>query len=136
MIQQTINQIVYDLRGCAFEIMSEYHYGFSESVYEAALELLMTDKGYKVDRQKDIQCYYKGRPTKQHYRMDLVINDDFIVELKAVTTLLPEHRAQLFNYCLLFNKENCLLLNFGYNGVQSEWYHYDLKAHKPTYLNK
>ena len=59
--QQTINQIVYDLRGCAFEIMSEYHYGFSESVYEAALELLMTDKGYKVDRQKDIQCYYKGR---------------------------------------------------------------------------
>ncbi len=130
-----LQRLVYDLRGCAFEIIKEYHYGFSESVYEAALELLMTDKGYDVLRQKDLPCFFKGRRIRQNYRMDFVINDDFIVELKSTKTILPEHRGQLFNYCLLFNKSDCMLMNFGPHGIQSELYHYDQEEHKATFIS-
>lgn len=129
-----IKDLIFDVRGCAFNVWNEYKWGFSENVYEAALELLLTDKGYKVDRQVFLQCFYKGRPTRQTYRMDLLVNDELIIENKSVSSIIPEHRGQLFNYAHLFQKPYCMLINFGPTGLQSECYFVHLDTRKVDFI--
>ena len=79
-------------------VHSEYHEGLLESAYEAALTYLLRLNGFKVDRQVYLPIYWKDVKLDQHYCMDLVVNDDIIVELKAVKNIAKPHRQQLFNY--------------------------------------
>jgi GxxExxY protein len=69
-------------------------------------------RGLTCDRQVSIPLEYRGRPLKGVYRLDLLVENEVIVEVKAVETVLPVHEAQLLSYLKLCRKKKGLLLNF------------------------
>ena len=111
-----------DITGVAMKVHNKYHSGLLESAYESALKYLLEQQGFKVERQVELPIYWDDVKLDQKYRMDLVVNDDIIVELKAVNFVDKEHRKQLFNYMNLTHFPYGMLINFGPNGLFSEWY--------------
>lgn len=111
-----------DITGVAMKVHSKYHSGLLESAYEAALKYLLEQKGYKVERQVELSIYWDDVKLDQKYRMDLVVNDNIILELKAVNFVDKEHRKQLFNYMNLTHMPYGMLINYGPKGLFSEWY--------------
>ena len=116
-------QDYYDITGIAMEVYNEYHYGLLESAYEAAMEFLLLMNNFKVERQKQLPIYWKDVVLDSSYRMDLVVNENIIIELKTVKCITDEHRRQLFNYLNLTHSEYGMLINFSPDGIYSEWYH-------------
>ena len=114
-----------DITGEAMRIHRKWHSGLLESSYEAALKYLLEQKGYKVERQKYLPIFWDEVQLDQTYRLDLVINDNIILELKAVNFIDKEHRRQLFNYMQLTQTEYGMIINFGCDSLFSEWYHRD-----------
>lgn len=116
-------QFFADITGEAMKVYNKYHPGLLESAYEAALEYLLKRKGYKVERQKFLPIFWDDIQLEQTYRMDLVVDDNIIIELKAVTFVDTEHRKQLWNYMNLTHMEYGMLINFGNDQrLFSEWY--------------
>ena len=111
-----------DITGVAMKVHAKYHAGLLESAYEAALKYLLELQDYKVERQVDLSIYWDDVKLDQKYRMDLVVNDNIIIELKAVNYVDKEHRKQLFNYMNLTHVPYGMLINFGPKGLFSEWY--------------
>lgn len=116
--------IIYDIIGAAHEVHNELHYGLAEAIYEESLCWELNEMGYEANHQVDLPVFYKGHQLDKHYRLDLVVENDIIIELKAVDQILSEHRAQLFNYMRITKKPIGLLLNFG-KSVYVEKYIYD-----------
>jgi len=85
--------------------------GLLESAYEEALCLELEDAGLRVGRQVSVPLMYKGRPVGE-YRLDLVVDNAVIVELKCVERLEPIHQAQLLTYLRITGKTVGLLINF------------------------
>ena len=112
-----------DITGRAMQVRTEYHGGLLESAYEAALTYLLTQDGYQVERQVFLPIYWKEVKLNQNYRMDLVINHEVIIELKAMNFTGLEHRKQLWNYMNLTHMPFGMLINFSPRGLYSEWYH-------------
>ncbi len=98
--------------GAFFQVHKELGFGFSEKVYEGVLEILLTEMGMDVARQKDIFVYYHGKVVGE-YKADLIINGIVLLELKSVDKLIAAHEAQLLNYLKSTEIEVGLLLNFG-----------------------
>lgn len=111
-----------DITGVAMKVHSKYHGGLLESAYEAALKYLLEQQGFKVERQVELPIYWDDVQLDQKYRMDLVVNDNIILELKAVNFVDKGHRKQLFNYMNLTHVPYGMLINFGPDGSYSEWY--------------
>jgi GxxExxY protein len=86
--------------------------GLLESLYRESLLFELRARGSKVVADELIPISYKGRPLKGHYRIDLLVEDAVIVELKSVETLLPVHGAQVLSYLRLLGKPVGLLINF------------------------
>jgi GxxExxY protein len=114
-----------EITGKAMTVHRKYHPGLLESAYEAAFKYLLENDGYKVERQKYLPMYWDDVQLDQSYRMDLVINDNIIVELKAVTYIETQHRLQLWNYMHLTHLPYGMLINFGSKSLFSEWYYRD-----------
>ena len=104
------------------QVHAEYHPGLLESAYEAALVYLMEQSNLRCEEQVNLPIYWKDVKLKKHYCMDLVVDDDTIIELKAVKYVNNEHRKQLWNYMHLTHMPFGLLFNFGCNSLFSEWY--------------
>lgn len=98
--------------GAFFELHKELGFGFSEKIYETALEVLLTELGLIVERQKDLFVYFHGRIIGE-YKADMVINGVVLLEIKSVERLIDAHDAQLLNYLKATEIEVGLLLNFG-----------------------
>ena len=103
----------YAIRGAAIEVHREMGCDFLEAVYQECLETELETRGIRFDSQKELTLFYKGRPLKQVYKPDLICYDQIAVELKAVTTISDEHRAQLLNYMKAANFRLGFLINFG-----------------------
>ena len=114
-----------DITGEAMRVHRKYKPGLLESAYEAALKYLLELKGYTVERQKFLPIFWDDVQLDQNYRMDLVINENIIVELKAVAHVDTPHRRQLWNYMNLTHQPYGMLINFGADSLYSEWYHRD-----------
>ena len=110
-----------EIIGEAMKIHRKWHSGLLESAYEAALKYLLEQKGFKVERQKFLPIYWDDVKLDQDYRLDLVVNDNIILELKAVNFVDKSHRRQLFNYMHLTHTEYGMLINFGGDSLFSEW---------------
>ena len=110
------------------KVHSKYRYGLLESAYEAALKYLLEQKGHKVERQVLLPIYWDDVQLDQTYRMDLVIDGNIIVELKAIAHIDTPHRRQLWNYMNLTHLPFGMLINFSPDGLYSEWYHRDSKS--------
>ncbi|GAB5560415.1 MAG: GxxExxY protein [Synoicihabitans sp.] len=87
--------------------------GLLESVYEEALVHELKTRGLQVERQTAVEITYKDQRLSTPLRLDLLINNSVIVEVKAVETLAPVSRSQLLTYLRLSNKSLGLLINFG-----------------------
>ena len=96
----------------AFEVSNELGSGFLESVYQDAIGIALSDKGLSYTAQRPLAVFFRGKVVG-NYIADLVVENKIIVELKAVSTLLPEHQAQVINYLKATEYEVGLLLNFG-----------------------
>jgi|694.fasta_scaffold21251_3 GxxExxY protein len=97
----------------AMEVHREMGPGLFEKIYEEALERELKFRGLTVERQLAVYVTYKGEPINDEaYRIDLFVNGEIVVELKAVSTLLPVHHAQLMSYMRLKKKRVGLLINF------------------------
>jgi GxxExxY protein len=111
----------YRIMGACFEVYKEKGCGFLEAVYQESLELELSDQGIPFAAQCRLALSYKGRPLKQVYTADLVCLDKIIVELKAVSAITDEHRAQVHNYLRATGHRLGLLVNFGhYPKLESE----------------
>lgn len=113
------------ITGLAMKVHRKYHPGLLESAYEAAFKYLLESEGFKVERQVYLPIYWDDVQLDQTYRMDLVVNDDIIIELKAVNFVDKEHRRQLWNYMHLTHKRFGMLINFGSASLFSEWFERD-----------
>jgi GxxExxY protein len=94
-----------------FQIHKEMGFGFSEKVYESALEVLLQEIGLIPARQKEILVYYHGRVVGE-YKADMIVNGVVLLEIKSVEKLMDAHDAQLLNYLKSTELEVGLLLNF------------------------
>lgn len=133
IISQKNKDKVYKIVGAAMAVHAELGSGLLEAVYSEAMgfELDLQDVGYQ--REVELPIFYKGMELDKKYRMDIVCGD-IIVELKAVAEILPEHRAQLFNYLRLTKKPIGLLINFGEHSLRTEKYYFDPLTNQMQYL--
>jgi len=98
--------------GLAMKVHRALGPGFLESVYQKALLFELAKAGYKVESDKPIQVRYEGVIVGD-FKADLIVNEELIVELKAVTGIVVEHEIQLVNYLAATGKDIGLLINFG-----------------------
>lgn len=98
--------------GLAIEVHRTLGPGLLESIYEHCLCLELLQAGMTFDRQVPLPVSYKGRPLDCSYRLDLVVEQSVVVEIKSVEQLLPLHQAQLLTYMKLSGIPIGLLLNF------------------------
>ena len=113
-----------DIAGEAMKVHRKWRGGLLESAYEAALKYLLEQKGYTVERQVFVPMYWDNVRLDQDYRLDLLINGDIILELKAIKHIDTPHRQQLWSYLRITRKPYGMLINFSPEGLYSEWYHY------------
>ena len=95
-----------------YKVFNSLGCGFLEKVYENAILMELTERGFSVAQQQKINVHYKGAVVGEYFA-DLVVNDKVIIELKAAESLRGEHVAQLTNYLRATGMEAGLLLNFG-----------------------
>ena len=107
-----LNSISDKIIGAAIEVHKELGPGLLESVYEACLYHELKKQGVSVDCQVDLPIIYKGEITNKTYRIDMLVENCVIVELKSVDTINPIHDAQLLTYMKLLNINLGLLINF------------------------
>ncbi len=117
-----------EITGIAMKVHRKYHPGLLESAYEAAMKYLLELQNYKVERQVYLPIYWDNVLLDQTYRMDLVVNDNIILELKAINYVDKEHRHQLWNYMHLTHMQYGMLINFGTSSLFSEWFEREPKT--------
>ena len=98
---------------CAYQLHVDLGPGLLESVYETILARVLSEQGLKVERQKAVEFEYHGILFNDGLRVDLMIDDQLIVELKSVETLAPVHGKQLLTYLRLLHMPLGLPINFG-----------------------
>ena len=106
------DEITYQIRGAIYDTYNTLGPGLLESVYEKALIHELTLKGMTVKSQVEVAMNYKGVNIGEGLRLDLLVDDKLIVELKSVEELKPIHHKQLLTYLRLMNKKVGLLINF------------------------
>jgi len=106
------NDISYEVIGIAIELHRTIGPGLLESAYENALAYDLRENGFIVQQQVSLPFVYKGVNMEVGYRVDLIINDIVLIELKSVDSLAPVHFAQTLTYLKLSNIKLGLLINF------------------------
>lgn len=114
------NALTYNIIGAAFAVHQELGCGFKEDIYQEALALEFSERKIPFVREKHFSVYYKGNLLKTDFFADFVCYERIIVELKALSALNNEHRAQVLNYLKASNFEVGLLLNFGETSLKHE----------------
>ena len=114
----TDNELTYQIRGAIFEVYNTLGPGLLESVYEEALVFELQQQGLHVERQLEVPIKYKGNELKTALRLDLLVENQVIVELKSVEEMKPVFAKQLLTYLRLLNKRVGLLVNFSSNNIR------------------
>lgn len=112
MTKTEVTQLSYDITGCAISVHRELGPGLLESVYQKCLSYELAKCGYDVLQQVAVPVVYDEVVINTELRLDLLVNETVIVELKAVERILPVHEAQLLTYMKLLQKPQGLLINF------------------------
>ena len=112
-----INQISYQIRGAIYDVYKTLGPGLLESVYEEALVFELEQRGLKVERQVQVPIIYKGNTLKSELRLDLLVEDQVIVELKSVSEMKDVFYKQTLTYCKLLNKRLGILVNFNVDDI-------------------
>ena len=107
-----LNDLTYKIIGCAYKVHSALGPGLLESTYEVCLESELLKADLIVERQKSLPVIYNDIKLEAGYRIDLVVNNQIVLELKSVEAIAPIHKAQLMTYLKLSGLKLGLLLNF------------------------
>ncbi len=106
-----LNQITEKIIGCGIEVHRELGAGLLESIYETALCVELEDHGLKYERQKALSVEYKGHKIGE-FRIDLLVENSIVVELKSVERFEPVFEAQILSYMKLGKYKLGILMNF------------------------
>jgi GxxExxY protein len=107
-----IDDLTRTVIGCAYKVHQTLGAGFREQVYENALRIELEKLGIAVKQQDKIQISYEGQVVGDYFP-DLWIENELIIEIKGLETLIREHEIQLVNYLVATGVDNGLLINFG-----------------------
>lgn len=120
--KQRLNRITEAIIGAAIEVHKALGPGLLESAYEVCLAFELVERGLKLEQQKPLPVIYREVKLDCGYRLDLLVEQAVIVEVKAVDHLAPIHQAQLLSYLKLSGRRVGLLINFNVkmlkNGVR------------------
>ncbi len=105
----------YKILGACFEVYKRMGCGFLEPVYQECLEIEFNLQEIPFTAQKELILEYRGKRLKQTYKPDFICFEKIVVEIKAVSNLIDEHRAQLLNYLHATGYKVGLLINFGHH---------------------
>ena len=106
-----LDDLIYRVIGCMITVHKELGPGFLESIYHRALELELAHRGVRFESEIEIELTYRGKPLGKH-RLDLLVEDQLVVELKTVEELHKKHYAQVRSYLKAANRPVGLLANF------------------------
>ncbi len=102
----------YKIMGACFEVYNRMGRGFLETVYQECLEIELAERRIPFVSQHRLPIVYKGRTLTQYYKADFVCYDKIIVEVKAVSCLINEHKAQAIHYLRATGMRLAILVNF------------------------
>jgi len=111
-MKHNLNEITEVIIGAAIAVHRELGPGLLESAYEACLTYELAERKLKVERQKSLPVTYHGVQLDCGYRIDLLVEEQVVVELKTVERLVPIHEAQLLSYLKLSGCKVGLIINF------------------------
>jgi len=118
--QKLINDISFKIVGCAIEVHKQLGPGLLESVYQTCMIEELRNNNLSVQSQIHTPVYYKGKDLGGLLKLDLLVENLIIVELKAVEAMIPLYKAQLLSYLKLANKPKGLLINFHSENIVSQ----------------
>ena len=104
----------YKIIGACFEVYKEKGCGFLEAVYQECLDRELGIQTIPFEAKKSLPLFYKGQPLRQTFQPDFICFDRIVIEIKAVSALADEHRAQVINYLNAGEFKVGLLVNFGH----------------------
>jgi len=119
----TENEISYQIRGAIYDVYKELGPGLLESVYEEALVFELKERGLDVERQVMVPIVYKGEVLAIELRLDIIVEDTVIIELKSVSELMPVHFKQTRTYLRLMKKHLGILVNFNTDNILNDSIH-------------
>ena len=108
----SLKNYAYDTIGAIHEVHKELGPGLNEKIYQEGLQIELTERNIPFSKELTIHPLYHGKEMEATYRLDFLVNNDIIVELKSVESLTNEHKAQLFNYMRLLKVSVGILVNF------------------------
>jgi GxxExxY protein len=115
-----LNDLSYKIVGCAIEVHRHLGPGLLESIYHECLRQEFFLRGINYKNQLFVPISYKGLILDADYRLDFLIEDEIVVELKAMEGILPVHEAQLLTYMKLLQKGKGILINFNCANIVKE----------------
>jgi len=117
MKSSDFDDLTYRINGCAMKVHNTLGNGFQEVIYQRCLEIEFAASGINYLREQEQTIYYNGNEVGTR-RADFIVEDNIVVELKAVINLENVHLAQAKNYVVAYDKPIGLLLNFGSESLQ------------------
>lgn len=111
-------QYTYRILKCLYEVHSQLGPGLLESIYEEAAEKELASQGFHVERQVPVPVVYKGERLANDLRLDLIVDDRVILEMKSVTEYRKLFEKQLYTYLVLKNCEMGYVVNFNEESLQ------------------
>ncbi len=114
-----LNNLTYKIRGCIFEVYNTLGPGLLESVYEKALMVEFKAQGINASNQVMLPVVYKGINLETDFRLDILVENQVVIELKSVEHLLPVHYKQIDTYLKLAGKQLGFLVNFNTDSINS-----------------
>lgn len=118
MIRDQLNKISKEIVDAAYTVHKEMGPGLLESVYEYCMLKELELRNIHAKRQVIIPLYYKGELLTKDFRIDILVENEIIVELKAVDIILPVHKAQIISYLKLADKNLGFLINFNVDYIK------------------
>jgi len=112
-------ELSYQVINAAYAVHNQLGPGFLESIYESAMVLELEARGHKINKQVRVPVYYREQKIGEHV-LDVLVNDKVVLELKAVTEILPIHQQQALSYLKVTGLELAIVINFGTSSVKYE----------------
>ena len=122
----------YKILGCVYEVYNELGPGLLESIYEEAMIRELSSKGFEVRNQVLVPVYYKGELICPNMRLDLIVDNKLILELKSVVEYRKLFEKQLLTYLRLMNCEMGYVINFNTDTIRDDIYPVFNNKYKPT----
>ena len=126
----TENAISYQIRGAIYEVYKALGPGLLESVYEEALTYELQKRGLKVERQREVPIHYDGQLLGTSLRLDMLVEDKVIIELKSVKELQDVFFKQTLTYLRLTNLHLGILVNFNVDDILDNAIHRVLNGYE------